>query len=170
MRNFNVTEFMRRVILLDFILSIAKAIVLRWTQLATLPLPQDERDRQLEEFTHDLENETSDLIGTGRRPVEIAVILLVRHGSSVVEDAAAILPVLFKPLLGQLVLKGEKAIMQIAMVVILAVGVVLGIAGWVYGSEPVADLPGYMLAGVVAIGGGIGMPVAIGAALTSRSY
>lgn len=57
---------------------------------------------------------------------------------------------------------------QFSVGAFLVVGIVLGIAGWAFEPLPVTRLPSYIVAGIVAVGAGIGIPVALAATLTSR--
>ena len=59
-------------------------------------------------------------------------------------------------------------IAKFSMGAILVIGIALGIAGWALEPLPVTRLPGYIMAGIVAIGVGAGLPVALAAALSSR--
>ena len=151
-------------------LDVVKAMVLGWTRLATLP--EDEGDRQLAEFAVELEHEIAHHLKSGRKPWETAAVILVRNGSGAMGDIAEALPSLFASLPNTLAKRGtvkeRDMFMQLFVGAIVIIGAALGIAGWAFEPTPVARVPSYVLAGIVAIGVGIGIPAALAAALGNR--
>ena len=145
----------------DFALPVAKAIGLRWTRLITWPLPEDERDRQLAEYTADLENEIDHNLRSGQEPVQVAAIILIRNGSGAMGDFAEASSAVIQGLPN---LKEGNMFMRILVSVTLVGGALLGAAGWLNGPNPETGFHMYIVAGIVAVGGGITGPMAVIAA------
>ena len=142
----------------DFALPVAKATVLGWTRLITRPLPEEERDRRLAEYTADLEYEIDHNLRSGKEPVEVAAITLVRNGSGAMGDfAEASSAVIGGPTNN----KEGNMFMKILVVVTLVGGALLGAAGWLNGPNPETGFHMYIVAGVVGVGVGIAAPMAV---------
>ena len=155
-----------------FALDAVKVTVLGWTRLVTLSLPDDEGDRQLAEFSAELEHEIAHHRRSGRRPWEIAATILVRNGSGAMGDIAEALPSLFASLPDMSAKRGtmreRDTVMLFSAGAILITGTLLGIGGWHVEPNPDAGLAMFILAGIVGIAGGIGIPVTLAAALVNR--
>ena len=155
-----------------FALDTVKAMVLGWTRLVTLSLPEDERDRQLAEFSAELEHEIAHHRRSGRNSGETAAAILVRNGSGAMGDVAEALPSLFASPPDMLAKRGtmkeRDMVMLFSAGAVLIAGTLLGIGGWHFEPNPDAGLAMFILAGIVGIAGGIGIPVALAAALVNR--
>ena len=115
-----------------FALPVAKTIVLSWNRLIVSCLPQEERERQLEEFATDLECEIDYHLSIGHKPVEVAAIILVRNGTAAPGDIVAALPSLFAAIPDRLV-RGSVAVRSARTPTkALAMLSLLGLMNWAY--------------------------------------
>ena len=146
--------------------------MLGWNRLATLHVSKHERVQQMEDFASDLEDEVTDHLSNGLRPAEVAASILLRSGSGALGEAAEALhshiATLGKKLLRRPTMREREMVMLIPAGVILFAGALLGVGGWYHDPSPEAGLHMFILAGIVGIAFGIGLPGAIAAGLCRR--